>query len=176
IGAAICRQASDHARETCRSPTISAAPEITIFEFLLLIVPDMRKQLLFRIPQASATSLDLRQRFIVVAHRCEERRRAIESVRPQLVAIEYVVESSVSAARRLMPDPRKQPIDRMNYFCVPGPLRCLGVSSAAHCGVRCASTPHDAHPAIWSRSEERRVGKECRSRAIASLQHCLRQD
>ena len=91
-------------------------------ELLFAVVPDMREQLLIRIPEPLPVAFNLHQRLIVMAHRRQKRRGAIETVGPHLRRAEDVVEDAVRVARRLVPNPVEQALDGIADLRVSGPL------------------------------------------------------
>src|SRR5208283_236336 len=74
LAPALAGQAAPDAGQARSSPSVAAAPEVAVLELLLLVVPDVSEELLVRVPESLPIALDLGQRFVVKAHRREERR------------------------------------------------------------------------------------------------------
>ena len=174
--ASLAGEAAPDAGQTRRSPSVATAPELTVLELLLLVVPDVSEEFLVGVPEPLAIALNLGQRLVVKAHRRQKRRRAIQAVGPHLRAVEDVIENAVGVARRAFANPVELSIDGLLYLGVAGPLRCLCVGCAAHGGVGGTSGVDNAEATVRSPLHNRGFGQQNRSVTIARLNHRLRED
>ena len=98
-------QAAQYACQTRGSPAVAAAPEVAVAELPLAIVPDVRQQLLFRVPEPLPVALDLRESLVIKAHRRQKGRRGIEAVGPHFGRAENVIENAFPITRSAFPNP-----------------------------------------------------------------------
>ena len=176
IRAAVGWKGAQDASQSDSGPAIASAPEAGIVELSAAVVPDVGKELLARVVEADAESVNLGKGFIVVAHGGEEGGSSIESVGPDLGCIDEVIEEAVGAARSFVTDPVEEAVDGCAESGITGPGSGLGIGCAAHGGIGRSAGDDDTEASVGSALDEGGAGEEEDLLAVAGFKKCLGKD